>query len=911
MNLSDRYRRLLVAWVGLVRRTAVATLVVAALVTGALVYYTATHIGINTSTTDMLDESLPFRQALIREDTAFPQRDNLMVVVVDADSGDAASSAARALTDWAQTRTDLFSSVFYPASEAFFRRHGLLYLSRDELADLTDRLADAQPFLATLAGDPSLRGLADVLTTALNAAADGDVTGRQQVAHLALMLGETAETVEAAADGVPHDLAWADIIGGSAFGTSVGGSTRQIILLQPRLDFGKLVPGRAAMEAIHAEAEALGLTADQGVTVRLTGSAALASEELESVQEGMGWVGLVSFLLVSALLWIGLRSVRLAVYLVVTLVCGLVWTAGFATAVIGYLNLISVAFAVLFIGLGVDYGLHLVLRFREENARLDDPAAAMTAAISTIGPALTLCAITGIISFFSFLPTAYDGLSELGLISGVGLIIGLFANITVTVALIALWPPPVAKVERRTVSRPTGAAAAAAAAAAPAGPRGSFVERHAVGIVAAALITGVASVPVVAELRFDSDPMNLRDPDTESVQAFRDLMADEETRDDRAVVLAESLEAANRLAQKVDQLDVVAKTVTLSDYVPRDQEDKLAAIETAGLLLLPVLMAPQQPPEVAPEALRDALAGLLEPLDKVIAAPDAAAELATAAVDLKKSVGAFMATDPDDDRIRALDRALVGRLVSRLDDLALALEAEPVTVDDLPETLRDRMVAADGTARLEIYPKRDVRDPDIRREFVTAIQEITPYVTGTPATIMAAGDAVVRAILEAALYAAIGIVIVLVISLRSIIATVLVLIPLGLAALLTGATAVAIGMPLNFANVIVLPLLFGLGVDSGIHIVMRSREHRAGASALGGTSTPRAVIFSGLTTIGSFCSLSISSHVGTSSMGVLLTLTLLWTLVCTLIVLPALLVLVQRRRPKAVAAHPVMESEAR
>jgi len=903
VNLSDRYRRLLVAWVGLVRRTAVATLVVAALVTGALVYYTATHIGINTSTTDMLDEGLPFRQALIREDTAFPQRDNLMVVVVDADSGDAASSAARALTDWAQSRTDLFSSVFYPASEAFFRRHGLLYLSRDELADLTDRLADAQPFLATLAGDPSLRGLADVLTTALEAAAKGEVTGRQQVAHLSLMLGETADTVESAAEGMPHDLAWADIIGGSAFGTSVGGSTRQIILLQPRLDFGKLVPGRAAMEAIHAEADAQGLTADQGVTVRLTGSAALASEELESVQQGMGWVGLVSFLLVAALLWIGLRSVRLAVYLVVTLVCGLVWTAGFATAVIGYLNLISVAFAVLFIGLGVDYGLHLVLRFREENARLNDPAAAMAAAISTIGPALSLCALTGIISFFSFLPTAYDGLSELGLISGVGLVIGLFANLTVTVALVALWPPPVAKAERRAAPSPSTPPTT--------GGRASFVERHAFGIVAAALITGAASLPIVAELRFDSDPMNLRDPDTESVQAFRDLMADEETRDDRAVVLAESLEAANRLAQKVDQLDVVAKTVTLSDYVPKDQQAKLAGIETAGLLLLPVLMAPQQPAEVAPEDLRRALASLLGPLEQVIAAPDAAAELATAAVDLKKSIGAFLAIDPDDGRIRALDRALVGRLVSRLDDLALALEAEPVTVDDLPETLRDRMVASDGTARLEIYPKRDVRDPDARREFVTAIQEITPYVTGTPATIMAAGDAVVRAILQAALYAAIGIVIILVISLRSIIATVLVLVPLGLAALLTGATAVAIGMPLNFANVIVLPLLFGLGVDSGIHIVMRSREHRAGASALGGTSTPRAVVFSGLTTIGSFCSLSISSHVGTSSMGILLTLTLLWTLVCTLIVLPALLVLVQRRRPTAVAAHPAMESEAR
>lgn len=911
MSLIDRYRSFLVAWVRLVRRTAVATLAMIAPITAAFVYYTVAHIDINTSTTDMLDERLPFRQALIRENAAFPQRDRLMVVLVDGDSGETANSAAQTLTRWADGRPDLFSMVFYPASEAFFRRHGLLYLDHDRLTDLTDRLVDAQPFLGTLAQDPSLRGLTEVLSTALDAVARGKAESRRQITNLAAMLQETAVTVAARAAGRSHNLAWADLIGGRAFGASAGGNTRQVILLQPKLDFSRLVPGQAAMAAVRAAADRLALTPANGVTVRLTGAVALASEELQSVQDGIGWVGLVSFLLVALLLWIGLRSLRLAAYLVLTLVIGLIWTAAFATAAIGTLTLISVAFAVLFIGLGVDYGLHLVMRYREESAGTGDPTAVMDAAmdraVAAVGPALTLCSITGIISFFSFLPTAYDGLSELGLISGVGLVVGLAMTLTVTVALIALWPPPmpVAAPDRRAGVEADGAAAAADPG------HGGFIERHAVRIATMAAVAGLVALPVALDLTFDSDPMNLRDPDTESVQAFRDLMADEETRDDRAVVLAASLAAADRLAETFDQLDLVARTVTLSDYVPKDQAAKLEAIESVAFLLLPVLTVPAAPVPVPAATLRAALVGLEPPLDRVIAAAEPAAELVTAAVNLKQAIGRFLAGRPDATAWQALDRALVGRLVDRLDDLATALEATAVTADGLPATLAGRMVSAiDGSARLEIHPIRDMRDPDARRDFIEAVQQVAPSVSGTPATIMAAGDAVVQAIMQAAVIACLGIIVVLLLTLRSLVATVLVLLPLALAAVLTAATAVAIGMDLNYANVIVLPLLFGLGIDSGLHIVLRGRE-RAGGHSLRGTSTPRAVIFSGLTTIGSFCSLSMSSHVGTSSMGMLLTLTLLWTLVCTVIVLPALLVLARRRWLLAATDPPVIRSEAR
>jgi hypothetical protein len=247
-----------------------------------------------------------------------------------------------------------------------------------------------------------------------------------------------------------------------------------------------------------------------------------------------------------------------------------------------------------------------------------------------------------------------------------------------------------------------------------------------------------------------------------------------------------------------------------------------------------------------------------------------------------------------------LERIWLGALPGRLDALGAALEADTVTLDDLPEGLRARHLSADGRARVEIVPQDDLRDAAARRRFVDAIRTVAPEAAGAPVTITEAGRAVVRAFGEAAAYALVLIVVLLLVRLRSLWDSMMVLAPLMLAALLTVGATVALGVPFNFANVVVLPLLFGLGVASGIHMVVRARH--AGAAGLMATSTPRAVLFSALTTIGSFCALALSSHRGTSSMGVLLTIAITLTMACTLVVLPALLT--RPSRPAAILRTP-------
>jgi uncharacterized protein (TIRG00374 family) len=461
-------------------------------------------------------------------------------------------------------------------------------------------------------------------------------------------------------------------------------------------------------------------------------------------------------------------------------------------------------------------------------------------AAAHVGGPLTLCAVAAAIGFFAFLPTDYRGVSELGLISGVGMFIALFANLTVLPAFLTLLPlRPGAPLPRNRAGEWLQHAVAA----------------HRRPVIAVALLLGLAAAGAVPFAWFDDDPLNLRDPRTESVSTLVDLLGDSRVQPYRAEVLAESLAEGEALAARLRALPEVEEATTLADFVPADQD--AAAISTAER-------------SQALAALRRSLA----------AAPD----------DVRVSAARFAAAldrlGSGDDVAAGVERVLLDTLPQRLSDLGEALQASAVALEDLPAHIQARLVAADGRALVQVVPKGNLHDPGLRRRFVDAVTHLAPKAAGPPITITEAGRAVVRAFAEAAVLAVSLIIGLLVVLLRSGRETALVMAPLLLAAVLTVATSVILGIPFNFANVIVLPLLFGLGVAGAIHIVVRAR---GAGDALMATSTPRAVLFSALTTIGSFGALALSSHRGTASMGILLTIAICLSLVCTLIVLPALL----------------------
>lgn len=846
----DGFSRIMGAAVGYAQASPWVVLVGALLLTALSGFYTAGNLKIDTDTAGMISEDLPFRQRFKAFRHAFPTLSDNVAVVIDADLPDRADEAAELLAGRLRADRENFPLVFSPDTNPFFLRNGLLYLEREDLSNLADEIADSQAFLVKLAGDPSLRGLNAVLRDAVDGADDAG-----QASRIAAVLDRITAVADSVAAGKPRVLSWRALIGGQ----QDEGTTRRVIVTKPRVDFGSLAPAAESMARIRKLAADAGLTPANGVTVRLTGGVVISTEELESVTSGATNAGLVSLVLVTILLAWGIRSLRLVLAILAALIAGLVWTAGFTTLAVGHLNLVSVAFAVLFIGLGVDFGIHFALRFREERLGAGSPADVLRHTATGLAAPLGLCAVAAAISFFSFVPTDYRGLSELGLIAGAGMFIAFTATFTVIPAFLTVLPPP------------------APAAPAPR-PATGLPDRR---IAIAALIVGGASIAAVPFAEFDLDPIKLRDPSTESVRTFRDLAATAGASPYTIELLVPSLSGAYALTGKLRALPEVDKTVTATDLVPNEQTAKLAIIDDLNIFLAPLRLNT----EVAEytEADRKKSVSVLRQTLALGAARDLA-DLAAAA----EKLNASLAKLDDAQKRAAFEDGVFRHFGPQIDRLKRTLDAGPVALKDLPPEILQRYLAPNGRARVQVYPSENLEDPDALRRFVKAVRSVAPDATDSPVEILEAGRAVVNSVVTAALISVVAVTVMVFAVLRSARDTLLVLIPLLLAALYTVAATVLLDMPFNFANVIVLPLLMGLGVANGIHLVSRAREEKSGAAAFS-TTTPRAVIFSSLTTIASFGSLAVSSHRGTASMGELLTLSISLTLVCTLVVLPSLM----------------------
>ncbi len=871
---EETYRAFLGWWVATacrLRWPVIAAFVIAA---GYGTWYSSQNLGMNVDTAGMLSRELPWQKRSDAISKAFPQFSDNILVVIDANTPDMADDAADAVVGFMRERPKLFKTVYDPEGDPFFRRNGLLYLDRDELNDLADKLAAAQPVLGSLNQDPSLRGLVDML----NLAFDDLLKGNTPPVDMTDALNRIAAAMEAQAKGEPRPLSWREIMLGRDAKPS---ELRRLVLIQPAVDFGSLTPAGDAIDALREFARSRNWDGKHGVRLRLTGSAALAQDELGSIRDQMGWISLLSFVTVVLLLWIGLRSILLVLVTAVCLTVGLGLTTWFATVAIGSLNLLSVAFAVLFIGLSDDFGAHFTLRYKEELATGKPRRDALRATGETNGGALTLCAVTAAISFFSFLPTDYKGVAELGLIAGAGMFVALIVNLTLLPAILSLLPLKVIPPPAAAVSKPVVE---------------SIVERRPRQIVIAATIFCLGAIVLLPMARFDADPLKMKDPKAESVQAVFDLAADATFGPYDLVILAQDLKEAEAVAQRLKTLPQVDSVLTLSSFVPSDQKEKLGIIADISLFLTPLLVdqARKAPPTHADR--RSALSSLKQRLD-ALGVRQLPPALTQAVRRLATAIGRQNTSEAG---LAELERRLVGALPQRLVALRDSMAARPVTLADLPEDVRVRQIAADGRARVQVFPKKKLIDIADLREFVGLILRHEPRATGTAVTVVLAGDAVIKSFHVAAGLSLVGIVGLLMVLLGNWRDSALVLLPLVLAGILTAGLTVLLGLDFNFANIVVLPLMVGLGVASGIHLVLRDREIAEGQSVLE-TSTPRAVIVSALTTISSFGTLMLSGHRGVASMGIFLTIGIGLNLVVTLVVLPALLALRHQHRARLAA----------
>lgn len=850
-------------------RAAVPLLVFAMGLTGLLLYYVAMHLSLNTNTSGMLDPNLPFRRASRQFSAAFPQLSDELVVVIEShrvgDAEDAADRLAKAL----RSHSGIVRSVYQPGGGDFFEKNGLLYLKTEKLWTLDDKLAEAEPFLGPLASDPSLRGLLKVLGNALSTNIDKD-----ELPMVVKMFDRISNAIEKQLSGNPQPIRWQDEL--FEAGKHGGAVNRSFLLVRPKVDYSSLQPAQAALDLIHGLSKsARRVDGDNSVRIRVTGSVAISSEELVTVSRDAMVTTSLSFVLVTLLLIWGLRSTGAVVAVLVTMTCGLVWTAAFAAYAVGSLNLISVCFAVLFIGMGVDFGIQYAMRYLEESDLSADRATALHNSASGVGGALTLASIGAAISFCAFVPTSYRGLAELGIISGFSMLMALLANLTLLPAMLSLqgksgWHA-LPKLEVHAANRFNG-----------------FVQRYRRTILAVTLLFVLISVGLLPFARFDFNPINLKDTTAESVATYLDLARDPDSTPYTITVLAKNLGAAKKTATRLEKLPVVDNAVTLTSYVPEDQEEKLQIIDSMRSSLEPAL---HPSAHTTVPSLGELTKGVLYFHGNVrkALADGRGTALATSMKRLDAAFDALRASSEWPDRaIAALSGLLIGDLAKTLERLRSSLDAEEITLAKLPEDLRRRYVSMDGRARIEVFPTKNLSDNRTLSEFVRSVQSIAPDATDSPVELLEGGEAVIHSCVVAATLALLLTMMMHLYVLNSVLDALLIAAPLSLAMLLTAATSVLFNIPFNLANIIALPLLIGLNNAYGAYLVLRNHSAENFYHVMN-SSTPRAVLFSGLTAIASFGVLAISKHPGMASMGVLITLSLLYALISALVVLPALM----------------------
>ena len=844
------------------------TILIAFTLTAAAGYYALQTININSDDSALISQTEPFRQHYQSFIDAFPQFDETALVVLTSDSIDGADQGAERLTAALQERDDLIETLYSPSADPFFEDHALLYLDVADLEDVIERLAEAQPALTALAEDPSLRGLFDQLELSVSELNEGE----ELPPGFARMADRVSEITEDLMVGQPHRISWADEFLGEE------GQVYRIIVVQGRKNFDESISTEHMMNEIRRMAVELGISEENGVQLRMTGMVPLAHDELVGLQSGLALAGLISTVLLTIILGFGVRSLRIILSTFVTLGASIIWAAAWAMLSVGEFNIISAAFAVLLIGLGVDFAIHIGLRYEEE-CRIDqDRWAALQRASRAVGGSVSLCALTSAIGFLAFIPTPFPGLAALGIIAGGGMFISLIASFTLFPAMLAAMRPPT----RQHKDKP------------PLLSRlNPFIEANRGKILVLTALVALPALVLSTQMRFDFNTLSMRDPTSESMRTLRELQQEKIVTDYSATILAPDLGSSEAVAARLEALPEVAEARPPGYFVPGDQENKLYMIEDAAFFLEPVLYPPPAMDSPSASERLAALESLRQALSELPA--DAGEDAAhRSALRLGRALDGLAQRTDASAQAAQLESLVINDLDERIEWLKRAMTVGPVTFSDLPEAHRARSISADGRARVVALPASDVRDTPALEQFVDAVTTLDPEATGRPVVEAGIGGLVVFTFRVAIGIALLAVGFILFLALRSATGVVLILFPIFLAALVTIATGVLFDLPFNLTNVVVIPMIMGLGVDNGIHVYMRYREGES-VSSMMDSSTPRSVLISALTTLAAFGSLAVSGHRGLHSMGVLLSVSLLCVIVGTLVVLPAMLSLLDSR----------------
>jgi hopanoid biosynthesis associated RND transporter like protein HpnN len=869
-------------------------LALALLFSALSVIYTKKNMEFLTGRDDLMPKNAPFQmdyQAYRRE---FGDQEEI-VAVIESDDAEKSTRAADALYQSLNRETGLFHDVFYPGGLPFFRKNGLLFMPLEDLQRLRHTLTMAAPVLKNLAASPSVQ----TLFTSLTGQIDEYLTSGNPASleSLTFML-TTLDKGFKAFNGTGSAMTMDSFLKGGGDGTPSAlenAGKQQVITMRPVKNEGSFLASEKPIKAARAAlAEILKRPEFKGVTAGLTGVPVLEYEEMATSQRDIGIATVLSLSLTVILLLFAFRGLLNVISAMVSLIVGICLSFGFATAAVGHLNILSMVFAIMLIGLGIEYGIQVVLRYQEEVRGGSPGLAAIETSLTANMRSIVMAAATVALAFATFAFTDFKGIAELGIIAAGGVVICVIATFTVLPAMLILMER-----FRKPQSGNISPGHAPAELIEKTFFRALFGNPRTV--VAATLLLSLACLYPTLTMRFDYNLLNLQAKGLQSVEYAYKLMRSKENSGYFAVVIARNTDEAKQLTERLEKLPSVDHVVSLPALVPDHQQAKLAELAAIKQVMAEVRPVPYEEnlrvmelPRVF-EAFRDRVGKLKTALEARKAAE-------------AKPVGAFLATldgffatlEKEKDKnalgmLREFQGGMFAELPTKLAMMKESLEASPVVESDVPAELRERFVGKSGVLLLQVAPKKEVFERAPLREFVTQVRSIAPHATGEPVMVYESLTILRDAYLKAFAYAFVGIAVILLVNFKSVRFAVIGALPLAAGLLMMVGGMRLVGISFNSANVIVLPLILGVGIDSAIYIINRYRQGNETPGQVATRSAGIGVFLNALTILFSFGALMVAHHQGVFSIGAVMSLGMVASVAVFLAFLPALLTLWGKR----------------